>query len=97
MDYTNAVLETDPARIKERIEKMQAATGTIGYAPKTPHGLQQECEPVQEGLTERFRSNLRRVNREKRKADRLEELVYLLEKNPEIARILDLVDALGHD
>ncbi len=71
--------------------KAQQSTGAaIG-------GCGLDSEPMRESLTGRFRNRLRRHQREGRKADQLGELLHLLEKNPEVARILDLVDALGND
>lgn len=99
MDQYNDVPrpETDPARIRERLEKMQAATGGIlGSSPKTPYGMNQ-CEPMQEILSGRLRSRRDRAQRESAKAGMLDELLYLLERNPEVARILDLMDALRTD
>ena len=46
-------------------------------------------------LSERVSNRLYRAQQEAYKAERLAELARLLEKNPEIARILDLVEELG--
>lgn len=54
-------------------------------------------EPKRESLSARFRSQESRLRRDQQKLDQLGELTFLLEKNPEIARILDLVDELGRD
>ncbi len=51
--------------------------------------------PVRESLSGRFRSRLNQAQQESRKAEQLNELLYLLDKHPEIARILDLVEAVG--
>ena len=42
-------------------------------------------------LMEQIVSALRRSEREAREAARLQELSYLLEKNPDVSRILDLL------
>ena len=49
-------------------------------------------QAVQPSLRERIRDQAARARRESRKADRLDELNFLLEKNPEVARILDLLE-----
>lgn len=59
--------------------------GKIGY------GLDEACRP---SLAERVTTQISRARREARQLDRLSELRYLLEKNPEVARILDLMESL---
>jgi hypothetical protein len=49
-------------------------------------------EPARPNIMERVANDLRRAQRESRKADRLGELEYLLNKHPDIARILDLIE-----
>lgn len=49
-------------------------------------------QPMQASLRERLREQAARARRESRKVDRLDELNYLLDKNPEVARILDLLE-----
>lgn len=48
--------------------------------------------PCRVGLVERIHAQLRRSTGEARRAERLQELAMLLDRNPEVARILDLVD-----
>ncbi len=82
--------------VAEKLNAMnQAKAQTTGAAIGGYAGL--DSEPLRESLTGRFRNRLHRHQREGRKADQLGELLHLLEKNPEVARILDLVDALGND
>lgn len=90
MDTTGP--ETDPRIAKERLEKMQAsqAYGAIIGGQIGTNGLYDE--PCRASLRERVDSQLHRARREKIKAERLEELQYLLEKYPDIARILDLIE-----
>lgn len=60
-----------------------------------PHGYADQCnrvEPVQVSLQDRLRDQAAQARRESRKADRLDELNHLLDKNPEVARILDLLE-----
>lgn len=71
-------------------------------AQQTAYGLGlqgsagKSCDPpTRENLLQRFRSRLNRARRDKIKTEQLEELTYLLDKHPEVARILDLVDAIG--
>ena len=47
---------------------------------------------VQAGLRERIADQRRRAESEATKCGRLQELEYLLDKNPEVARILELLD-----
>ena len=49
-------------------------------------------QPAQPGLRERVAMNLNRAQQEARRAEVLHELQYLLDKNPDIARILDLLE-----
>ncbi len=76
-------------REKMAAQANQAQASTIGNA-KMEYG-----EPMRESLTGRLRSRLGQSMRESRKAEQLNELLYLLDKHPEIARILDLVEAVG--
>jgi len=78
---------------KQRAYEAQCQTGSIGA--QTPYG--ETMEPKRESMSARFRSQANRLRKDQRKLDRLGELNFLLEKNPDIARILDLVDELGHD
>lgn len=81
---------------KAKIE--QATQPQCGAEIKTAYGmgLNTACEePSRELLTRGLASRLHRARREKAKTDQLEELIYLLDKNPEVARILDLIDAVG--
>lgn len=57
---------------------------TIGQA-----GLYSPCEP---SLMEKINSQLYRSQIESNKLNQLSELKYLLDKNPEVARILDLMN-----
>jgi hypothetical protein len=75
--------------IQEKATQSNRASGLTGASTKA-------CdEPAMEMLTQRFRSKLQRSKREQRKSDQMEELLYLLDKNPEVARILDLIDTIG--
>ncbi len=60
-----------------------AGSGSLGY------GLDKPCRP---SLMERVSSQRRRAQQEADQVNRLAELQYLLEKNPEVARILDLLE-----
>lgn len=51
-------------------------------------------EPMRENLRGRVHSELRRSMRESRKAENLQELAMLLDKNPEVARILELMEGI---
>jgi hypothetical protein len=69
----------------------QAQAGSIGMA--TGMAIPELSRP---SLRERVADSAFRARRDARKADRMEELAMLLEKHPDIARILDLVEDLGH-
>ena len=45
-------------------------------------------------LAQRIRTQLRRSETEAFRAEQLRELEHLLDKNPEVARILDLLEAV---
>ena len=81
---------------EEMLKNMAAQTGepveaaTLGgYA-----GIGQE--PARPSLMERVHQQRKRAQREAIHAERLAELQMLLEKNPEIAHILDLLDWLKY-
>lgn len=76
---------TDPIRdTADRLAKQQAE---IGNASTTP---------ARETLRNRMARGVDRIHRDRDCANKMEELVYLLDKNPEVARILDLFDEVGH-
>ncbi len=77
-------------QLKQAAYEQQAKYGTVG-------GATQECAmPARDSLTQGFRAQASRLRRDQHKLDQLNELTYLLDKNPEVARILDLIDAIGN-
>jgi hypothetical protein len=56
-----------------------------------------ESEPAQEMFMNRLRQRIRRQERKNADLDKLRELEFLLDKNPEVARIFDLFDAVGRE
>ncbi len=52
------------------------------------------AEPARPGLRERVAADLRHAQRNASKENALHELTYLLDKNPEVARILDLMEVV---
>ncbi len=52
-------------------------------------------EPSRENLRGRAGNRFRRAHREGQLAERLAELIYMLDKHPEVARILDLLELTG--
>jgi hypothetical protein len=60
----------------------------------------QQCEETrpdnEAGLQERLRSRLNRAQRDAQKGEQIAELLYLLDRHPEMARILELFEAVGH-
>lgn len=76
------------AKLKEcAVDQCAQQSAPMGYG-----GTANDPEPCRASLRERVSMDLSRSCREARKRDRLEELSYLLDKNPEIARILDLIE-----
>lgn len=67
---------------------------TVGTMNGAPIGYAGEsC--TRASLRERVASQTHRARKESRRLDRLNELEYLLDKNPEIARILDLLEEVN--
>ena len=81
-----AAMRLEQSRLNQ---SASTAGGMIGgYAAK-------ECEdPCRTPLREQVHYQLREASRQSRKAVQLEELAILLEKNPEVARILDLMEVV---
>ncbi len=89
----------------KKLEAMMAAqcgvlntkeAGKLGYgsAGEALRGLD-STGPCQDGLTDRIGQQINHALRERRKLDRLEELRHLLDKNPEVARILELIEQVN--
>ena len=74
----------------EQAENMRADSMTQGGRV----GRKETPEPCKTSMKERFEANLYQAKRQSRKRDQLEELLYLLDKHPEVARILDLIESL---
>lgn len=72
------------AEVRYAQEKQQA-TGSVGLANAA----------VRFGLRERVNTTRRRAQRESDHVDLLRELADLLERNPEVARILELIEQTG--
>lgn len=69
-------------------------SGMIGGAGAST--LSQDCtNPAGPSLTERLQYQRRRAREQARNASNLDELIYLLDKNPEVARILELLKQVG--
>lgn len=67
-------------------EELAKQAQTPGYA--------EALQPARETLIGRIRNQVSRCSREARKAKQYKELQYLLDKNPEVARILELLDVV---
>lgn len=77
-------------------EQAKAAVDQInanGAALGTEYGMLENASP---NLRERVVSQLRHSANAARKQGRMSELLLLLDKNPEVARILDLVKELDY-
>lgn len=79
-------------KLYEEAAKIQA--GKCGATPceTTAAFDPYDKEPRREALRERVWTGVRRAERESRKAQQLAELAILLDKNPEVARILELIE-----
>ena len=87
--------ETDKANSEENLKYAyanQQGAQTIGGGMGSTL-----TEPTREMASRRFKAQLHRAQRDRHRTEQLQELCYLLDKNPEIARILDLIDAIGND
>ena len=71
----------------------KCAQGTIGGAALGGYMQPQELI-AKAGLRDRLQGQIYRADKESRRVEGLRELDYLLEKNPEVARILDLLDLI---
>jgi hypothetical protein len=91
--------DRDIAEKMAALAKHEIQAKTQGGAATNPLGMgldtADRAQPMRENLTGRFRSQLQRAQRESRRETQLAELLDLLDKNPEVARILDLIDSLG--
>lgn len=72
-------------------------TAQAQTAGTTSGGLTGCDYPKRENLRERLNYRLVRAYRDADKLAKTQELAALLDKNPEVARILDLVEELGRD
>lgn len=72
--------------------ELRAATGA-SQAGSLGRGYEIEC--ARPSLRERVNSSFYRAERETRNVNRLKELADLLDTNPAIARILELIEATG--
>jgi hypothetical protein len=80
---------------QEKKIKEQAMADAELSGVATPYGMLNTNsldEPCRASLRERVESHLYRAKRESRNQTKLEELCKLLEKHPDVARILDLVE-----
>lgn len=90
MSYSKEQMEKErEAKIRayNELNQGQVGVGTMGLANESP-------KIARPRLLERIANQRYRAENESRRADNLRELEYLLEKNPDIARILDLLDVV---
>ena len=86
-DYINEKAKA----LAAELSKAQIQSVGAGYAV----GGMALDEPCKAPLRDRIASRARRAGNEARRAENLKELQYLLDKNPEVARILELLEAAG--
>lgn len=72
--------------------KEEAKNAEVQYGKAQVGGLGSIHTPCRDSLQNRVEAKLNRANGEARKVELLHELQHLLQKNPEVARILDLLD-----
>ena len=76
----------------ERFGNIGSGASIGGYSTLNQAEAQMPCKS---SLRDRIASRARHAARESRHAENLKELQYLLDKNPEVARILELLEAAG--
>lgn len=84
---------------EELAGKIKAHEERLGFSEQAKQNMADRnmagcvtSEPARPNLRERIASDLRRAGRERLKYERLAELQHLLEKHPDVARILDLLE-----
>lgn len=73
-------------------QKMDASAGQCATEPASLAGILCSSKPA---LRERLQAQLGRSRRAAHKAGNIDELLYLLDKHPDVARILELVELIG--
>ena len=76
----------------ERFGQIGGNAAIGGYSTLNKAEAQMPCKS---SLRDRIASRAHHAARESRRAENLKELQYLLDKNPEVARILELLEAAG--
>jgi hypothetical protein len=82
-------MESQEAMMKQKLNALNQAQ----YADGATIGTCQDM-PMREGLLSRVKDRAARANRDRLRSERLQELAYLLDKNPEVARILELMEEM---
>lgn len=88
MDYAQ---EQKIKHLAEQQAKFPEGTTT----PMGPAGQIGNDRGMHEGLRSRLAGRLGRAREEQHRREAMEELAYLLEKNQEVARIIELVEQIG--
>ncbi len=83
-----------PTTEQVNVKMANEARGQVGRSTSGTDRSDCAFEPAQPGLRDRIRLDWARAQRESWKEGRLAELQYLLDKHPEVARILELLDAV---
>ena len=79
-------------------QQMNEKLAAMANQVPTPYGMAQGSmpgTPCRENLRGRLHAQLARIDRSMEKRQNTCELLALLEKNPDVARILELVESLG--
>lgn len=84
-----------PPKVEEQIEKARHAQGCAQTTSGNIGSAKPDYDrPARPSLRERIEDIKRRSEDSERKGNRAAELGYLLDTNPEVARILDLLEDL---
>jgi hypothetical protein len=83
------------AKLREYAESAKCAAGTATPGSIGNSLRQDTAEPRRETMRERLSGRIDRSRREQYRTDQMSELLFLLEKNPELARILELIEQVS--
>ncbi len=92
MDYDIGTQAAD--KMAQQKNSLYEQAEAIQFKTQGLAGKTETAEPCKTSMKERLESNLYQAKKQSRKREQLEELLYLLDKNPEVARILELVESL---
>jgi hypothetical protein len=86
---SNTRQECEQKSLKDYAGSIQEAASTLG--------LTDESQPKRDSLRDRLRYSMNRIQKQASKSEAMQELDYLFNKNPETARIFELMEILKHE